>query len=143
MTAPSGDCSRAHRGGVRDVKLDADLRHRPLRRPLRRPEARLGSLRQRPDTERLTTGDLLAVVIVATMARQRQAKRIDIESPTGGRIWRDHRDGREELDVHFSGHGFGTGLSGPSARQSAYACSGSSVSFDTDAPYFAAASLTV
>ena len=32
------------RGGVRDVKLDADLWYWPVRRPLRGPEARLGGL---------------------------------------------------------------------------------------------------
>src|SRR5207245_1047403 len=70
------------------------------RRPLRRPEARLSGLGQRPDTERLATGDLLAVVIVAALTFQRRPKRVDVELATGGRIGRDHRHGREELDVH-------------------------------------------
>jgi hypothetical protein len=42
---------RAHRRGVFDVELDADLRHRSRGRPLRRSKARLGGLRQRPDAE--------------------------------------------------------------------------------------------
>jgi len=67
---------------------------------VRRPEARLGGLGQRPDPERLATGDLLAVVIVAALALQRQPRGVDVQLATGGRIGRDHRDGREELDIH-------------------------------------------
>lgn len=51
--------------------------------------------------------------------------------------------GPEVRAGYLNGHGFGTRTSGPSARQSAYASAGLSVSFDTDASYLAAVSLTV
>jgi len=91
---------RADCRGVRDVELDADLRHGPLNWPLRRPEARLGGLGQRPDTEGLAAGDLLAVVIVGAVALERQPKRLDVQLAAGRRIGRNHRHGRKELNVH-------------------------------------------
>ncbi|MDT5347859.1 MAG: hypothetical protein QOH91_1146, partial [Mycobacterium sp.] len=39
--------------GVRDLELDAGLRHRPLNWPVRRAKARLRSLSQGPDAEDL------------------------------------------------------------------------------------------
>src|SRR5205085_5155323 len=74
---------RAHRRCVRDVELDADLRDRPVRRPLCGPKARLGGLRQRPDTEVLAATDLLAVVVlVIATALQWQTQRVDVQLAT-------------------------------------------------------------
>lgn len=68
----------------------------------------------------------------------------------GGRLFeqsvvRDpHRPSCDQLiRNHPTGHGFGILASGISVSQSAYACAGSSVSSETDAPYRAAASLTL
>src|ERR1019366_5703400 len=57
-------------------------------------------LGQRPDPQGLAARDLLAVVIVAAVALERQPKRLDVQLAAGGRIGRDHRHGREELYVH-------------------------------------------
>jgi|SRR5579875_1580094 len=62
-------CCGVDRVGVRDVKLDADLRHRPLARPFRRSEASLGGLRQRSDPEGLAAGDLLTVEVLGALER--------------------------------------------------------------------------
>src|SRR3954470_499630 len=84
-----------------DPTLDADLRDRPLCRPLRGPEARLGGLGQRPDSEVLAAPDLLAVVVlVITAAFERQPERVDVQLAGGGRVERDHGHAREELDLH-------------------------------------------
>ena len=42
------------------------------------------------------------VVIAAALALERQPKRTDVQLATGGRSRRDHRDGRQELDVHVA-----------------------------------------
>jgi hypothetical protein len=67
--------------------------HQPLRWPFVSSEACLGGLGQRPDTEGLAAGNLLAVVIIVTLAFQRQAKRLDIQPAAAGRIRCDHRNG--------------------------------------------------
>jgi len=46
---------------VRDLELDACLRHRSVRRPFRGAEAGLRSLAERPDAEALAAVDVLAV----------------------------------------------------------------------------------
>ena len=88
------------RGRVCHVKLDADLRYRPLCRPSVATEARVSGLGERPDPERLAACDLLAVVIPVTLALQRESQRIDIQAAAVDRIGSDHGHGREELDVH-------------------------------------------
>jgi len=50
-----------HAIGVRDLELDARLRHRSVRRPFRGAEAGLRSLAERPDAEALAAVDVLAV----------------------------------------------------------------------------------
>ena len=50
-----------HAIGVRDLELDARLRHRSVRRPFRGTEAVLRSLTERPDAEALAAVDVLAV----------------------------------------------------------------------------------
>src|SRR5919204_3557585 len=93
---PRGHCRR-----IRDIELDAHLRHGPLRRPLRGAEARLGGLRQRPDTEVLAAADLVRVVVpVSLAAGERQAQRVDVQLAAVGRVGGDNGQGREELDVH-------------------------------------------
>jgi hypothetical protein len=77
-------CRWAHRCSVRDVELDADLRHRPLRRPSRRTEARFRGPGPVPDAETLATGDLLAAVILAALSLRRQPKGVDVQLATGG-----------------------------------------------------------
>ena len=90
-----------HRRRVGDVELDADLRHRPVRRPLVGPEARLGGLRQRPDTEVPAAVDPVGVVVrVGALALEGQPEGVDVEPAAGGRVGRDRRHAREELDVH-------------------------------------------
>src|SRR2546423_9200317 len=42
------------------------------------------------------------VVMAADLALERQPKRTDVQLATGGRSRRDHRDGRQELDVHVA-----------------------------------------
>src|SRR5919204_6269738 len=93
---PRGHCRR-----IRDVELDAHLRHGPLRRPLRFAEARLGGLGQRPDTEVLAAADLVSVVVpVILAAGERQPQRVDVQLAAVGRVGRDNGQAREELDLH-------------------------------------------
>src|SRR5690349_9752873 len=53
--------SDPHAVGVRDLELDACLRHRSVRRPFRGAEAGLRSLAERPDAEAVAAVDVLAV----------------------------------------------------------------------------------
>ena len=100
MTAPSGDWNRAtvrphgsracfvqqlvaslpelprrwvDTSGVGDIELDADLRHRPLCGPdmVGVPKHAPSGLGERPDPDRVTAGDSLAVAIAVTLALER------------------------------------------------------------------------
>src|SRR5437763_11549481 len=92
-----------HAGHVGDVALDADLRHRQVRRPLLVPEARLRGLRERPHSKMLRAGYLLTVeVAVAALVGQRKPKRVDVQPTRPRGVGRDHGDARDELDLHPS-----------------------------------------
>src|SRR4051812_12080342 len=94
---------RADRRRIGDIELDADLRNRPLSWPLSGPEASLGSLRQRPHTEALATADLLAVVVsIAAEALKRQTQGVDVQLSARRRVRRDHRHGRQKLNLQCS-----------------------------------------
>jgi hypothetical protein len=67
------DCRR-----IEDIEFDADQRHRRLRRPICGSKARLGGLRNRPDTERLAAGDLLALMGLVAVARVLSSLRSDL-----------------------------------------------------------------
>jgi len=62
-------------------ELDADPRDGDALGPRCRPEARLGGLRQRPDTEVLAAGNLLAGEVVPIEPLERQPQRVDVELP--------------------------------------------------------------
>src|SRR2546421_881716 len=86
---------------VAHLELQAHLRDGPIRRPVRCAEARLRGLRQRPHPEVLAALDPLAVEVVAAGTRlEREAQRIDEQFAAPLRIWRDHRDAGDELNIH-------------------------------------------
>jgi len=78
---PERACRLVDRVGVGDVELDADLRHRPLYRPFRCSEARLGGLRERPDSEGPAARELLVAEVL--VAAERQTERVEVQLPAG------------------------------------------------------------
>ena len=84
---------------VRDLELDARLRHRPLHWPVRRAEARLRSLSQRPDPEGLATVDVFTVQVAVTFCGQRQAKRVHVQPSADARVRGDDCDAGDELHI--------------------------------------------
>ena len=89
-----------YRVNIGNLELDAHLGHRRGGRPLRSAEARLRSLRQRPDAEVLGAAYLLAGEIVAVELFEGEPERVDVELAAGGGIGRDHTDAGDELDAH-------------------------------------------
>src|SRR5215207_7133870 len=79
------------------------LRNRPLSWPLSGPEASLSRLRQRPHAEALAPADLLAVVVpIAAETLERQTQGVDVQLSAHRRVRRDHRHGRQKLDLQCS-----------------------------------------
>ena len=96
LLRPGLDCI-----GVLDFELDTCLRDGAVARPLLAPEAGLSGLAQRPHGEVLTSANVLAVEVVAALARlKRQAQRTHVELATLGGIGGDDGDAGDELDVH-------------------------------------------
>src|SRR5436305_13666094 len=92
---------RANSVRVVHLELQAHLWDGAIRRPVRCPEARLGGLRQPPKPEMLAALDPLAVEVVAARTRlERKAQRIDEQLAALLRIWRDHRNAGNELNIH-------------------------------------------
>src|SRR6266511_2111310 len=85
---------------VRDLELDARLRHRSIRWPVRGAEAGLCSLSQGPDAEALTTVDVFTVQIVILRPRERQPKCIHVQPSADARVRGNHRDARDKLHIH-------------------------------------------
>src|SRR5262245_38904623 len=71
-------CCDLDGAGVRDLELDAGLRHRQLNWPVRRAKARLRSLSEGPDAEGLAAVDVFTVQVAVGFRGQGQAKRVHV-----------------------------------------------------------------
>src|SRR5207248_2214455 len=93
--------SRRDGFGALDVELHARLRPHAVIRPVARAEAGLCRLPQRPDAEVIGPVNLLAVQVLAVVARcQGKAEFLDEELARGVDVGADHGKAGDELHVH-------------------------------------------